>query len=164
MLTEYSKLIPSVMLEVPIDFSWKKLCVCHVAHGESEADFVLLEGKSVWHPQRSWGHRTPVELVLGWHCEGAHEAAILNGVHCVCDSSSPWEHFFHGHDDDTGRQEMWAVLLSLWVALLSDSFHHYSLLREEASVRMLWKKKEMFLLLLIVGVFPSWWICSSSVY
>lgn len=43
MLTEYSKLVLSVMLEVLIHFSWKNLCICHVAPGESEADFVLLQ-------------------------------------------------------------------------------------------------------------------------
>lgn len=136
LFTGYSKLIPFVRLEVLIHFSWKNLCICHVAPGESEVDFVLLQGEVRLTPRMVWGthdaNRACVELTL----RGAHGAAILNSVSCIGDSSSPWQHFFHLHDGDTGKWEMWAVLLHLWVPLLNDSSHHYSVLREEATDRI----------------------------
>lgn len=49
-LTENSKLIPFVMLEVLIHFYWKNLYICHVAPGLSEVGFVLLQGEVCFAP------------------------------------------------------------------------------------------------------------------
>lgn len=58
-----------------IHFSWKKLCICHVAPGKSEVDFVLLQGESLFDTSDGLGD-TWREQSLCW----ADIARVLMGL------------------------------------------------------------------------------------
>lgn len=122
MLTENSKLIPFVMLEVLIHFYWKNLYICHIAPGMSEVGFVLLQGEVCFAPSSTGGIHEANRVCVGFRNQGRCSwGCHLNTVNCICDLSFPWQHVFHLHNSDTGKWEIQASLLCLWGPLLNDS-------------------------------------------